>query len=67
MRSPQVEERVLRRIEKKAATYGHDVDFETDLAATCKIAPAAVAELYRRHVIPLTIEVEVRYLFARLD
>ena len=67
LRSPQVEERVLRRIEKKAATYGHDVDFETDLAATCKIAPAAVAELYRRHVIPLTIEVEVRYLFARLD
>lgn len=66
LRAPEVEDRVVRRIERKAATYGRDAELGIG-QESCKVSPQAVAQLYREQVIPLTIEVEVLYLFGRLE
>jgi len=59
-----VEARIYRRVERKAATYGRDVDGDVGVY---KISPAEIAEIYRKWIIPLTKEVEVDYLLLRLD
>ncbi len=62
----EVEQRLLRRVEAKAATYGQEID-PARRTQSCKIEPAAIAGLYRRWVIPLTKQVEVDYLLLRLE
>ena len=68
-------------MKRKAATFGADITSEADAAAAAaagsngggggggsqKIDPEAVARLYEQWVMPLTKEVEVQYLLARLD
>jgi chorismate mutase len=58
----EVEEKLLKRVERKAATYGQEVDSPNP---EYKIKPAFVAELYKKWIIPLTKEVEVEYLLKR--
>jgi chorismate mutase len=58
---PEVEKRLLQRLQKKAATYAQD--FAADGAAaglaTGKIDVDGVVELYDSFIIPVTKEVEV--------
>jgi chorismate mutase len=58
----EVEEKLLKRVERKAATYGQEVDSQNP---EYKIKPAYVAELYKKWIIPFTKEVEVDYLLKR--
>ncbi|CAM9172075.1 unnamed protein product [Choristocarpus tenellus] len=65
-----VEERVLQRAFMKASTYGQDI---TDVTTTgvvngetnFKLDPHVISDIYRDLVIPLTKDVEIRYLFQR--
>lgn len=61
---PAVEERLLRRVEQKAATYGQEID-ENSNGATYKIQPAAIRRLYQEWIVPLTKTVEIQYLLQR--
>lgn len=58
-----VEEKLLKRVERKAATYGQEIDSPNP---EYKIKPAFIADLYKKWVIPLTKEVEVAYLLGRV-
>ena len=58
-----VEERVLARAAKKAATYGRDPGEDSDCEG--KVKPEEIARVYEELVIPLTKKVEVAYLFLR--
>ncbi|KAJ7672782.1 chorismate mutase [Mycena rosella] len=72
---PEVERKLLERLRKKAATYAQDFapdgEFKRDAAGnvdvTGKIDVDGVVELYESFIIPLTKEVEVDYLLARLS
>ena len=62
-----VEASVLARVEAKAAAFGAEVD-PAEAAAEgrpTKVNPAAVAGLFADVVLPLTKEVQVRYLLTR--
>lgn len=65
---PEVEKLLLRRLQKKAETYGQDIIADGERSAfsngTCgkihsKIDPDGVVDLYESYIIPLTKEVEV--------
>lgn len=72
-----VELKLLKRVRHKAAIFGQDVgpdggvviaaDSAPELAGgqSFKVDPELVANLYKEIIIPLTKEVEVRYLFHR--
>ncbi|KAL3931949.1 MAG: hypothetical protein SGPRY_000910 [Prymnesium sp.] len=64
-----VEERVLKRVRKKAQTFGLEIDDETNVGdeAPLRVDPEVIVNLYRDYVIPLTKDAEVRYLMRRLD
>ncbi len=61
------EQRVLQRVERKARTYGSDLDESSDCQKkkNQKIAPEKIAEVYADWIIPLTKEVEILYLLER--
>ena len=68
-----VERKVLRRAHLKASTYGRDISVAPTLLSKdinsqdqMKVDPMLIAELYRDMIIPLTKDVEVRYLFHRV-
>jgi chorismate mutase len=61
-----VERQVLKRLEAKARTYGRDPSAE-NMNNKEYVNVEAVVAIYRDIVIPLTKEVEVEYLLARLD
>jgi len=65
----KVEERLLRRVHYKAFMYGRDIEVEEDGVSEFghKVNPAAIVEVYRDWIIPLTKQVEVDYLLERLD
>ena len=58
---PQVEEEILRRVEKKVV----HVQCNINPAVRRHIRPEVVQELYRGHIIPLTKKGEVSYLLNR--
>jgi chorismate mutase len=60
----EVEKRVLRRAYLKASTYGQDLNGDTE---GYKVDPMLIADIYREMIIPLTKDVEVRYLFRRIN
>ena len=64
-----VEERVLRRVRKKASTFGREIDLsdEAEDASPLRLDPEVIVDLYRDYVIPLTKVAEVQYLQQRLD
>ncbi len=62
------EERVLRRVARKALNYGRDLD-DGEAGKDCgspKIQPEQVVRVYREWIIPTTKRVEVLYLLERL-
>jgi chorismate mutase len=65
-----VERQVLQRLATKARTYGRDPSTGAESLKSNeadKVDVDAVVAIYRDIVIPLTKEVEVEYLLARLD
>ncbi|MCO5580740.1 hypothetical protein L7F22_034610 [Adiantum nelumboides] len=63
-----VEEKVQKRVEEKARTYGQEVDSNgINPSPQYKIEPSQVAHLYGKWVMPLTKQVQVQYLLQRLD
>lgn len=64
-----VEAQVLKRVECKAAAYGvpPDADGNGGAAVSPKIDPKEVGRLYEAWVMPLTKEVQVKYLLHRLE
>ena len=65
----EVERKVLQRAKLKASTYGQDISGSTSINQTgeehYKVEPSIIASIYRNLIIPLTKEVEVRYLYQR--
>ncbi|VVT50775.1 uncharacterized protein SAPINGB_P002876 [Magnusiomyces paraingens] len=64
---PEVEARILDRIEKKAETYGVDPTLRWSEKPQGKVDPKAVRRIYEEWIIPLTRKVEVDYLLRRLE
>ncbi|KAF9483466.1 chorismate mutase [Pholiota conissans] len=71
---PEVECQLLVRLHKKATTYSQDVAADSEPQTngangkcTSKIDVDGVVDLYESYIIPLTKEVEIDYLLARLD
>ncbi|KAK9896438.1 chorismate mutase [Cystobasidium minutum MCA 4210] len=72
---PAVEAALLKRLAKKAAFYGQELDAAGNPKTTLdqvekenlKIDVEEVVALYRDYIIPLTKEVEVEYLLTRLQ
>ncbi|KAF5369465.1 hypothetical protein D9758_002736 [Tetrapyrgos nigripes] len=68
---PEVERKVLQRLQIKAATYAQDFSSDGSPNGTVngngKLDVDGVMELYESYIIPLTKEVEVDYLLHRLD
>jgi len=70
---PEVERKLLLRLQKKAATYAQEIGVDTELKegshvnGKSKIDVDGVVDLYESYIIPLTKEVEVEYLLHRLD
>jgi chorismate mutase len=71
-----VEDRVVRRVTNKAATYGQDIseDLPEQVRGLSegenleyKVAPETIGELYREWIMPMTKDVQVEYLLRRLD
>lgn len=60
----EVERKVLRRAFVKASTYGQDITAGT--TEGYKVDPMLIADIYRDMIIPLTKDVEIRYLFHRV-
>ena len=64
-----VEEKVKKRVEKKARTFGQNITLEDNATAgdsECKVDPKVLSKLYDQWVMPLTKDVEVEYLLRRL-
>ena len=59
----EIERGVIRRAFAKASTYGQDITGQTQ---SFKVDPMLIADIYRDTIIPLTKDVEVRYLFQRV-
>jgi len=72
---PEVERKLLQRLQKKAATYAQDFapdgefkrNADGNVDVTGKIDVDGVVDLYESFIIPLTKEVEVDYLLSRLS
>jgi chorismate mutase len=70
-----VEEKVKKRVEKKARIFGQSVTLEDSVNkqdgnscdSECKVDPKVLSKLYDMWVMPLTKDVEVEYLLRRLD
>ncbi|KAL6629066.1 hypothetical protein ACP70R_028831 [Stipagrostis hirtigluma subsp. patula] len=70
-----VEEKVKKRVEKKARVFGQNVTLEDNVDkqdgnavdSECKVDPKVLCRLYDLWVMPLTKDVEVEYLLRRLD
>lgn len=59
-----VEEKILLRLTKKAEVYGVD---PTNKEGERRITPEYLVRIYKEIVIPITKEVEVKYLLRRLE
>ncbi|KAL6888414.1 hypothetical protein ACP4OV_009440 [Aristida adscensionis] len=70
-----VEEKVKKRVEKKARIFGQNVTLEEDVGkqegsagdSECKVDPKLLSKLYDQWVMPLMKDVEVEYLLRRLN
>jgi chorismate mutase len=63
----EVEKKVIRRAYAKASTYGQDIGVQGPIMESTgyKVDPMLIADIYRDMIIPLTKDVEVRYLYSR--
>jgi len=74
---PEVEQKLLLRLHKKASTYAQDIVLDGEApvngvngkvsTTSSKIDVDGVVDLYESYIIPLTKEVEVDYLLNRLE
>ncbi|KAK1923164.1 chorismate mutase [Papiliotrema laurentii] len=66
---PEVEAKLLVRLENKAKLYGAEMDADGNIveAGRTRINVGEIVHMYRDYVIPLTKDVEVDYLVHRLD
>lgn len=65
---PDVEARLLKRLRTKASVYAQDFGPDgTPRGGIGKIDVDGVVDLYKLYIIPLTKDVEVDYLLARLE
>lgn len=64
---PEVEAKILDRLEQKAKTYGVDPTLRWSEKAQGKVDSKAVRDIYEYWIIPLTRKVEVDYLLRRLE
>lgn len=71
-----VEEKVKKRVEKKAVIFGQEVSLDNNTntnsakqngTAKYKVDPSLVSRLYGEWIMPLTKLVQVEYLLRRLD
>ena len=60
-----VEKKVLDRVELKAGTYG--VDPQSQDTSVAKVDPKLIRRMYEELVMPITKEIQVRYLLQRVD
>jgi chorismate mutase len=76
----QVEDRLLKRVQRKALFYGQEYDDDGNPSSPLdpdqslavdssllKIQPEIAAQIYSKFIIPLTKEVELEYLLDRLN
>ncbi len=65
----EVEKKVIRRAYAKTSTYGQDIGVAGPSVENTgyKVEPKLIADIYRDMIIPLTKDVEVRYLYNRAD
>ncbi len=61
-----VELNLLNRVKIKTATYGRDTGMNNE-SMSYKIKPETIATIYETWLIPLTKEVEIRYLLNRSE
>ncbi|KAA8496605.1 Chorismate mutase 3, chloroplastic [Porphyridium purpureum] len=63
-----VEEKLLKRVERKAAMIGQDIgdEAEANQVVSYKVEPSKVVKIYEEYIIPLTKEVQVLYLLQRI-
>lgn len=59
-----VEERLLQRVDNKARSYGRDITDE-GVRDVYKVKPSIISQLYKDFIIPLTKDVEVKYIIHR--
>lgn len=59
-----VEEKILKRVELKASTYGQELEAQKPVF---KIQPSVIKKVYKDYIIPLTKEIELQYLLERLN
>ncbi|KAI0050410.1 chorismate mutase [Auriscalpium vulgare] len=67
---PEVEQRLLQRLRKKATLYAQDFASDGEPlkdGSKGKLDVDSVVELYEHYIIPLTRDVEVEYLLQRLE
>lgn len=69
---PEVEARNIKRVIIKARAFSHNIEVgedgqELSGPATYKINPEYIGTAFRDFIMPLTRDVEVEYLLARLD
>lgn len=62
----KVEQMLLKRVERKARSYGSDISAEGP-RDFFKVDPSKIAEMYQDFIIPLTKEVEVEYIIQRYE
>eukprot|EP00924_Labyrinthula_sp_SR-Ha-C_P006767 maker-scaffold_29-snap-gene-4.3-mRNA-1 protein AED:0.01 eAED:0.01 QI:142/1/1/1/1/1/3/144/406 len=62
----EVEKKVIERVRMKASYYGRDPTEAGDSVAY-QVDPNLIAMLYEKYLIPLTKEVQVKYLLNRLN
>ncbi len=65
-----VEDRVIKRVEKKAMVFGQEVTLinrDDNSHIKYKVDPSVASSLYKKWIIPLTKDVQVDYLMRRLD
>jgi chorismate mutase len=63
----EVEQKLLKRLRKKADIYGREIDDVDVREPIMRIPVDSIANMYEKYVIPLTKAVEVEYLLCRLD
>ncbi|BAT78087.1 hypothetical protein VIGAN_02072500 [Vigna angularis var. angularis] len=67
LRSESVEERVVKRVERKASVFGQQVSLEYDVSGDTYMINSVASKLYKKYLIPKTTDVQVEYLLKRLD
>ncbi|CAJ1365585.1 unnamed protein product [Effrenium voratum] len=64
---PEVEKRNVQRVVLKARAFSQNIAGSAEEAPTYKVNPEYIGTLFQDYIMPLTKDVEVAYLLARLE